>query len=90
MKSSLKNLIQSKISSELGLNVKLEYTKDGDLKVFKTKRVVPRNPLGTDQISLADARMIGDYKVGDYVEEEIHNGMVDHIVARAIREGRQR
>ncbi len=86
MKSSLKNLIQSKISSELGLNVKLEYTKDGDLKVFRTKRVVPRNPLGTDQISLSDARMIGDYKVGGYVEEEIHNGMVDHIVARAIRE----
>lgn len=86
MKSSLRNLIQSKISSELGLNVKLEFKEDGSLRVVRTKRVVPKNPLGADQISLFDARVLGDYKVGDYVEEEIHSEMVDHIVAKAIRE----
>ena len=86
MKSSLRNLIQSKISSELGLNVKLEFKEDGSLRVVRTKRVVPKNPLGADQIGLFDARVLGDYKVGDYVEEEIHSEMVDHIVAKAIRE----
>ena len=82
MKDSERNYLQSRISSEIGAKVKVEFDSEGELELFIQKRVVSRHPIG-DQISLSDAKLLDKkYKVGDVVWVPFErNMMVDSIIS---------
>lgn len=86
MKDSERNYLQSRISSEIGAKVKVEFDSEGELELFIQKRVVSRHPIG-DQISLSDAKLLDKkYKVGDVVWVPFErNMMVDSIISSALK-----
>lgn len=87
-KETVKNYIQRKIFSELGLETSVTVSEEtGDIIVKRLLKVCKRST-NANQISLDDAKMINPkVKIMDYVEVDLEpNMMVDAIINQAISE----
>lgn len=87
-KETVRNFIQKRIFSELGLETSVSISEETGDVVVKRLLKVCKNSSTANQISLDDARMINPkVKVMDYIEVDLEpNLMVEAIINQAISE----